>query len=63
LAGEATGGKAERYRIVTKTNSMVVAGNDARGVLYGAGRLLRLMDYKRIDNGGGVRVARPPAAK
>ena len=26
---------------------VIVAGNDARGVLFGAGRLLRLMDYSR----------------
>ena len=40
--------KAEGYQIVTLESGLViVAGNDARGVLYGAGRLLRLMDYSR----------------
>ncbi|MDP4284950.1 MAG: hypothetical protein Q8891_11030 [Bacteroidota bacterium] len=40
--------KAEGYRIVTlESGVIVVAGNDARGVLFGAGRLLRLMDYSR----------------
>lgn len=38
--------KPEGYQIVNlKPNVVVVAGNDARGVLYGAGRLLRLLDY------------------
>lgn len=40
--------KPEGYRIVTlESGLVVVAGNDARGVLFGAGRLLRLMDYSR----------------
>ena len=40
--------KPEGYRIVTlKTGQVIVAGNDARGVLYGAGRLLRLLNYNR----------------
>jgi hypothetical protein len=39
-------GKAEGYHIVTMEPGLViVAGNDERGVLFGAGRLLRLMDY------------------
>ncbi|HVW20086.1 MAG TPA: hypothetical protein VHC86_02640 [Opitutaceae bacterium] len=38
--------KPEGYHLVTLASGVViVAGNDARGVLYGAGRLLRLMDY------------------
>ncbi|ANE53446.1 hypothetical protein SY85_11680 [Flavisolibacter tropicus] len=38
--------KPEGYQIVcTKQNQIIVAGNDARGVLYGAGRLLRLLNY------------------
>ena len=53
VLGGTAGGKAEGYRIVTTPERVVVAGNDARGVLYGAGRLLRLMDYKR----GGLTVA------
>ncbi|MEI6275353.1 MAG: hypothetical protein WCP08_05150 [Prolixibacteraceae bacterium] len=40
--------KPEGYRIVTlESGLVVVAGNDARGVLFGAGRLLRMMDYSR----------------
>jgi len=40
--------KSEGYRIVTlESGLVVVAGNDARGVLFGAGRLLRMMDYSR----------------
>lgn len=51
LAGKlkATGAeKAEGYRIVTLESGLViVAGNDARGVLFGAGKLLQMMDYSR----------------
>ncbi|HCN83206.1 MAG TPA: hypothetical protein DIT07_06220 [Sphingobacteriaceae bacterium] len=40
--------KAEGYRIVTlESGLVVVAGNDARGVLFGAGKLLQMMDYAR----------------
>ena len=39
--------QAEGYRLVTSAGRIVIAGNDARGVLYGAGRLLRLMEYGR----------------
>ena len=40
--------KPEGYQILTlETGLVIVAGNDARGVLFGAGRLLRLMDYSR----------------
>ena len=43
-----TNDKAEGYRIVIlEPNLVVVCGNDARGVLFGAGRLLRMMDYAR----------------
>ena len=39
-------GKAEGYQVVAGgPGTVVVAGNDVRGVLYGAGRLLRLLDY------------------
>ena len=38
----------EGYQILTLESGLVIiAGNDARGVLFGAGRLLRLMDYSR----------------
>jgi hypothetical protein len=40
---------AEGYRIEVRNNSVRVAGNDARGVLFGVGRLLREM---RMERGG-----------
>lgn len=44
----AASSKPEGYRIVTgEPNMVIVAGNDARGVLFGAGKLLRIMDYRR----------------
>jgi len=40
--------KPEGFQIVTNSpGTIVVAGNDARGVLFGAGRLLRALDYRR----------------
>jgi glycosyl hydrolase family 20 len=36
-------GPAEGYRIRTRNGGVTISGNDARGVLFGAGRLLRLM--------------------
>ena len=39
--------KAEGYEIVTRRDAVIVAGNDARGVLFGVGRLLRALDYGR----------------
>jgi alpha-glucuronidase len=46
--GTAGNEKAEGYRIVTADPGLIiVAGNDARGVLYGAGKLLRIMNYRR----------------
>jgi hypothetical protein len=40
--------KPEGYTIVTlEPGLVIVAGNDQRGVLYGAGRLLRLLTYRR----------------
>ncbi len=46
--------KAEGYQVASlASGTVLVAGNDARGVLFGAGRLLRLLDYRR----GGVAVA------
>ena len=60
-----TGGNAkpEGYQILTFAPGLViVAGNDARGVLYGAGRLLRLMDYSRegVAVAAGIDVATAP---
>lgn len=41
---------AEGYQIFSFAPGLVVvAGNDARGVLFGAGRLLRLLDYARAQ--------------
>ena len=39
--------KPEGFQIVTRADSVIIAGNDARGVLFGVGRLLRAMDYSR----------------
>jgi hypothetical protein len=53
--------QAEGYRLVTTSTGIVIAGNDPRGVLYGAGRLLRLMDYGRgavsVESGLGLETA------
>jgi hypothetical protein len=57
---------AEGYRIVSGTSGGVpvvrVAGNDARGVLYGVGRLLRnlVMEKRKITLVGGFTVASAP---
>src|SRR5207245_941802 len=37
-------GPAEGYSIRATANSITVAGNDARGVLFGVGRLLRALE-------------------
>ena len=43
-----TNDKAEGYHIVSlESGLIVVCGNDARGVLFGAGKLLRMMNYAR----------------
>lgn len=39
--------KAEGFQILTRADSVIVAGNDARGVLFGVGRLLRALAYGR----------------
>jgi hypothetical protein len=39
--------KPEGFQIVTRADSVIIAGNDARGVLFGVGRLLRALDYDR----------------
>ncbi len=42
------GERPEGYHILTgEPGQVIVAGNDARGVLFGTGRLLRIMDYAR----------------
>jgi hypothetical protein len=35
-----------QLRVVKKTNTVLVIGKDARGILYGVGRLLRNMELK-----------------
>jgi hypothetical protein len=40
-------GPAEGYSIRTDANGVTISGNDARGVLFGVGHLLRSMDYGR----------------
>ena len=60
-----TGGtnQPEGYQIVSAASGVViVAGNDARGVLFGAGRLLRIMDYGReaVAVAAGLNIATAP---
>jgi hypothetical protein len=53
----------EGYQIVSeKPGRVVVAGNDVRGVLFGAGRLLRMLDYApgRLALASGVNLATAP---
>ena len=52
LAGEGDR-RAEGYQIISAPGTVIVAGNDARGVLFGAGRLLRLLEFSR----GGMALA------
>lgn len=51
ISAEPVGRQPEGYRIVVKRNgerdAVFVVGNDARGVLFGVGRLLRLLRMKR----------------
>ncbi len=57
---------SEGYQLLTLEQGgaplVVVAGNDARGVLFGAGRVLRLLDYARGSVGieDGLRIATAP---
>ncbi len=55
-------GPAEGYRIHTGGDTVTVAGNDARGVLFGVGRLLRTlrMEKGRIDLPDGFQVTTAP---
>lgn len=55
--------RAEGYQIVSLLpDTVIVAGNDARGVLFGAGRLLRLLDYSRgaVSLASDVKIATAP---
>lgn len=54
--------KPEGYWLVTRADRVIIAGQDARGVLYGAGRLLRLMDYARgqVSVESGLMIATAP---
>lgn len=40
-------GPAEGYSIRTDANGVTISGNDARGVLFGVGHLLRSLEYSR----------------
>ncbi|MBI3470406.1 MAG: hypothetical protein HY013_03510, partial [Candidatus Solibacter usitatus] len=40
-------GPPEGYRIRVESGRVIVSGNDSRGVLFGAGRLLRALDLGR----------------
>lgn len=54
---------AEGYAIRSGASGrIVVAGNDSRGVLFGAGRLLRLLDYHRgkVELRGPVEIVTAP---
>ncbi len=57
---------ADGYRIVTLRNGnqpvVLVVGNDARGVLFGAGRLLRLLEMRRdeVSIPDGLRISTAP---
>ncbi|MSU49763.1 MAG: hypothetical protein EXS37_11875 [Opitutus sp.] len=53
----------EGYEIISlPPATVIVAGNDARGVLFGAGRLLRLLDYGRgaLSLPAGIKIATAP---
>lgn len=52
----------EGYRIRTEGNSVAVAGNDARGVLFGVGHLLRTMRMtkRRVELGAPLDVTTAP---
>lgn len=55
--------KPEGYQLITEDPGLVIiAGNDGRGVLFGAGKLLRMMDYNRgtVSVPGGVNLATAP---
>jgi hypothetical protein len=39
--------KPEGFQIITRADSVIIAGNDVRGVLFGVGRLLRALAYGR----------------
>ncbi|MBL8230801.1 MAG: hypothetical protein JNL98_20070 [Bryobacterales bacterium] len=47
VARAAAGRLAEGYRLRTSPNEVLVEGNDARGVLFGVGHLLRLMKMSK----------------
>src|SRR5207244_7356770 len=46
LERSAPPGPAEGYRIHTEAGKVTITGNDARGVLFGIGRLLRALHMK-----------------
>jgi hypothetical protein len=63
LVGEgAQGGKPEGYTLEVKDGSVSIAGNDARGTLYGVGALLRnlRMDRDTVEVPDGLRIVTAP---
>jgi len=65
LAEEMPATKSEGYKITIDTNSktVIVVGHDARGVLYGIGKLLRKMEIRtgEILVPSGLKIASSPA--
>jgi hypothetical protein len=62
LARAGAGRPAEGYRIRTSATEILIEGNDARGVLFGAGHLLRLMRMSKdqISVAQGVNIDTAP---
>lgn len=58
-------GAAEGYRLCVEGNRVIVAGNDARGVLFGIGRLLRELRLARqhIDLPASLSIETAPAVQ
>ncbi|MCC7496327.1 MAG: hypothetical protein IT160_02040 [Bryobacterales bacterium] len=56
------GGPADGYTLAVETGRVVVSGNDARGVLFGAGRLLReaRMERQVFTIADGLRITAAP---
>ena len=55
-------GPADGYRVRTSTSGVTIAGNDARGVLFGAGYLLRHLRMERqvLEIDGNLDIATAP---
>ncbi|QDK78600.1 hypothetical protein EXU85_08235 [Spirosoma sp. KCTC 42546] len=56
--------KSEGFRLVSieKSNAVLIVGHDARGLLYGVGRLLRKLEMKpgKVDVAGNLSIATSP---